>query len=211
MNVGVGESVISECFLPSFLPSLSVSPVVLHPYPFSSNWLWGGGNQEWPFLFPLPSLPPSFPPCSSSPYLPHFLPLPILLLSPFIPLLFSIHSLPLLPLSSSLRRGWSRSHPLGTEWPEWRQLSLPAFLPGLTLLFLPQVYQWFFCFVPLVHTYLLFLWTEEEIKFLSLIAVPLAPLSALEKKQVYSSSTLYKNNYIKLLMFLAVLSPRLPK
>lgn len=29
-------------------------------------------------------------------------------------------------IPQSLRRGWSRSHPLGTEWPEWRYLSRPA-------------------------------------------------------------------------------------
>lgn len=72
-----------------------------------------------------------FSPMSFSTFLSYVFVTSSLTLSPFPVLLLFLFTLlpPFLsppPLSSSLRRGWSRSHPLGTEWPEWRRLSLPA-------------------------------------------------------------------------------------
>ena len=126
---------------------------MLHPLPLSSD-CWGGrksrpSHSGFTIFISPPMSSPTSPPSSPHPHLPNFLFFPFML---FFFFSFS-HSTPFPSsphLSSSLRRGWSHSHLLGTEWPEWRRLSLPAFSPWTQT---PFPLSKFFCFVLLVHIY----------------------------------------------------------
>lgn len=87
------------------------------------------------------------------------------------------HSIPFpsSPLrSSSLRRGWSRSHLLGTEWPEWRRLSLPAFSPWnqtpFPLSSFSALFYWYIFTFPKNWDI-----THDKMKLLSLIELQLVP------------------------------------